>query len=109
MPHDPESALQENNWRYFTFLNLSIALILMTSAVIAIFKMLSSRGFNTPLLLLLSAVKFFGIIANCLHLRGGNSQSSTFSSMVQGDCGLHLHGSKHSLRGRSYNHCCSAC
>ena len=46
MSHNPLSALIEENKRYFTFFNVSIALILITGAEIAIIEMPTHWGFN---------------------------------------------------------------
>ena len=69
MSHNPLTALIEENKRYFTFFNVSIALILITSAEIAIIEMPTHWGFNLTMLGLLSGVKFFCVIAWFMHLR----------------------------------------
>tara|TARA_Y100000588_G_C13760574_1_gene713836 strand:+ start:146 stop:469 length:324 start_codon:yes stop_codon:yes gene_type:complete len=69
MSHNPLSALIEENKRYFTFFNVSIALILITGAEIAIIEMPTHWGFNLATLGILSVVKFVCVVAWFMHLR----------------------------------------
>jgi cytochrome c oxidase subunit IV len=69
MSHNPLTALVEENKRYFTFFNVSIALVLITGAEIAIIEMPTHWGFNLAILGILSAVKFFCVVTWFMHLR----------------------------------------
>ena len=59
MSHNPLTALVEENKRYFTFFNVSIALILITGAEIAIIEMPTGGVQSTYRLF----VKFICVIA----------------------------------------------
>jgi cytochrome c oxidase subunit IV len=69
MSHNPLTALVEENKRYFTFFNISIALVLITGAEIAIIEMPTHWGINLTILGILSLVKFFCVVAWFMHLR----------------------------------------
>lgn len=73
MSHNPLTALVEENKRYFTFFNVSIALILITGAEIAIIEMPTGWVFNLTVLGILSGVKFFCVVVWFMHLRWDKS------------------------------------
>ena len=81
MSHNPLTALIEENKRYFTFFNVSTALILITGAEIAIIEMPTGWVFNLTVLGLLSGVKFICVIAWFMHLRWDKALCSILFAM----------------------------